>query len=188
MSLVRNDGVPSGRQFGILLQRIEQRREGLDGHNDDTGLLGQSFSQLLRFTLVAQITIDGSNHALSVLKLVDGVLKLAIQHRSVGHDDDRAEQLIALVIVELRQLMGRPGNGVGFAGARTVLDEVALAGTFFAGRLNQMVDHVPLVVPGENQGFLGLPVAMEIFFGFLFQVQKTAKDLKPGVFLEQLLP
>lgn len=106
MRLVRDHGVPTGCQLGVLLQRIKQGRESLDGDDDDPGLLGQRFGQLVGFTLVAQIAIDGAHDALSVLKLVYRVLQLAIQNCSVGYHDDRAEQLLSVVIVELGQLMG----------------------------------------------------------------------------------
>lgn len=51
-----------------------------------------------------------------VFKLVDGVLQLLVQYIAVRHHNDGAEQLVALGVIELGQLVGGPGNGVGFAG------------------------------------------------------------------------
>ncbi|MNN51678.1 hypothetical protein D3C81_1663370 [compost metagenome] len=100
MCFVGDHRVTATGQLGMLVQRIEQRREGLDGDDDDARLLSQRLGQLFGFALVADIPADRFDHALGVLELVDGVLQLAIQHRAVGDHDHRIEQALAGIVVQ----------------------------------------------------------------------------------------
>ena len=69
-----------------------------------------------------------------------------------------------------------------------MLNQIALADAFTAGGIDQAVDHLPLVVAGEDQGFFGGAAAVEVFDGFLLKVQKAAQYLEPSIRLKQLLP
>ena len=55
MRLVGDHRIAPAGKPRVLVQRIEQRREGLDGDDDDARLLGQCFGQLLGFALAADI-------------------------------------------------------------------------------------------------------------------------------------
>ena len=65
--------------------------------------------------------------------LIDGVLQLLVEIAAVGYDDDRVEDGAVLSVVDTGELMGEIGDGVGFAGASTVLDEVIVAGALVFG-------------------------------------------------------
>ena len=122
MRLISDHRITSAGQLGVLVQGVEQRREGLDGDDDNARLLGQRLGQLLGFALAAGFTVDLLDHTLGMLELVDGVLQLLIQHGAVGNHDHRVEEALAGLVVQRGQLMGRPGDGVGFARAGAVLD------------------------------------------------------------------
>ena len=65
--------------------------------------------------------------------LIDGVLQLLVEIAAVGDDDDRVEDGTVLSVVDAGELMGEVGDGVGFAGASAVLDEVVAASAFVFG-------------------------------------------------------
>ena len=188
MRLVGDHRIAPAGQLGVLVQGIEQRREGLDGDDDDARLLGQRLGQLLGLALVADVAGDRPHHALGVLELVDGVLQLAIQHRAVSDHDHRAEQPLAVIAVHRGELVGGPGDGVGLARAGAVLDQVTLARPFSVSGLDQLVDHIPLVVAREDHRFPGGQRAVEALAGLLVQMQEAPEHLEPGIRLEQLLP
>jgi hypothetical protein len=58
------------------------------------------------------------------LEVEQRLLKLGVDHVAVGDDQHGIEQLPVRCVVQLRQEVGGPGDGVGFAGASGVLDEV----------------------------------------------------------------
>ena len=60
-------------------------------------------------------------------ELLDGVRDLLVEDQAVGHHDDGVEHPLA-VVLQADQLVGQPGDGVGLAAARRVLDEVAVPG------------------------------------------------------------
>ncbi|MNQ91431.1 hypothetical protein D3C85_1068120 [compost metagenome] len=123
-----------------------------------------------------------------MLELVDGVLQLAIEHGAVGDHDHRVEQPLPGLVVQRGELVGGPGNRVGLARAGAVLDQVASSRPLSAGGVDQRVDHFPLVIAREDHGLLGDRLAVEVFRGFLVQVQEAAQHLEPGIRLEQALP
>ena len=77
--------------------------------------------------------VDLLHYPLLVLELVDGVLQLLVQDHPVGHDDDRVEDLLVLVVVKARQAMGQPGDGVDLAAAGRMLDQVVGPGALLPG-------------------------------------------------------
>ena len=88
--------------------------------------------------------------ALLVLELVDGVLQLLVEHAAVGDDDDRVEDLLVVAVVQARQPVGQPGDGVALAAAGRVLDQVVVAGALLA-RVGLAAAHaVELVVARED--------------------------------------
>ena len=60
-------------------------RELLDRRYDDTRAALQRILQLSRGA------VDLLDHAFGLLELRDGILKLAVQHDAIGHDDGRTE-------------------------------------------------------------------------------------------------
>jgi hypothetical protein len=185
--LVRDDGeVPAlqGLGFGDGLQR---EGEGLDGDDDDRRPCHQRGGEF--GGLGAGVAADGNHDAGLVLDLVDRVLQLGVQHGPVGHDDDGVEDLLVVGAVQGAELVRGPGDGVGLAGAGGVLDQVAVAGALGAGGLDELVDHVPLVVAGEQQGLADFPLAGDgVGLVADLQVQELADDVQPGVALQDLFP
>ena len=117
MGLVHNDRKPliAGAHFLI------DDRELLEGSNNDARPGLDGLPELLG------VLVNLLHHARHMVKLVDGVLQLAVQHPAVGDDDDRLEDLLVVVIVQAGEPVGKPGDGVGLAGTGAVLNEIVLA-------------------------------------------------------------
>ena len=159
VGLVHNNRKPlaAGAHFFV------DDRELLEGGNNDAcpGLNG--LPELLG------VLVDFLHHARHMVKLIDGVLQLTVQHPAVGNDDDRLEDFLVVVIVQTGEPMGQPGNGIGFAGTGAVLNEIVLAGAIGLYICQQLGHHIQLVVPGEDHP-LGLHLA-GFFVLFLLQVE-----------------
>jgi hypothetical protein len=109
---------------------------------------------------------------------------LAVEDSTIGDDNDGAKEFLASVVVEGGELVGGPGDRVGFAGASAVLDEVTLACAFAVGGVNQLVGDLPLVVAGEDEGFFAGDAAVEVFgFGFL-EMEEAVDDFEPSIGLK----
>jgi hypothetical protein len=88
---------------------------------------------------------------------------------------------VLLRVVQIGQEVRRPGDGVGLARARGVLDEVLLPGTFVEDRGDQLAGGVELVEAGEDHlGHLPLLV--------LLRDEVAAEQLQPAVALPDVLP
>ena len=185
--LVGDDGeVPALQSLGFG-DGLQREREGLDGDDDDRCPGHQRGGEF--GGLGAGVAADGDHDAGLVLDLVDRILQLGIQHRPVRHDDDGVEDLLVAGTVQGAELVRGPGDRVGLAGPGGVLHEVAVAGAFGAGGLDELVDDVPLVVAGEQQGLADFPFAGDGVGRVAdLQVQELADDVQPGVTLQDLLP
>jgi hypothetical protein len=96
-------------------------------------------------------------------ELLDRVANLLVQNAPVSDDDDRVEHR-AVVSAQTDELMRKPGDRVGFAAARRVLDQIPLTGSALLGIGEQPVDHVQLVVPRPDLN--GLLLAGPVVFRF----------------------
>ncbi len=101
MGLIDDDGVAALGQIADLLCH-----EGklLKGSNND-GYAGRQ-----RLGELRGIHVDLLYDSLLVLELTDCVLKLLVEHYPVGHDDDRIENLLVLLVVKARHPVDQPGN------------------------------------------------------------------------------
>ncbi len=101
-----------------------------------------------------------------MVKLVDRILKLTVQYSSIRYDNHGLKNLFVLAIVETREPMRQPCDGVGFAGTRTVLNEVVVTWSILPHIRQQFCYHVQLMVSRENQplGFdrSGLSVTLHL--------------------------
>ena len=79
-----------------------------------------------RFGKLARTLVDLLHHAVLVFELIDRVLKLLIKDQAIRDDDDRIENLLVLVVVQTREMVREPGDGIGLAGASRVLDQVVV--------------------------------------------------------------
>ena len=95
--------------------------------------------------------VDLLDHAPGLLELRDGILKLAVQHDAIGHDDRRAEDRLVGIVMQIGHLVCRPADGVGLAGACGVLDQIVMAGAVLTGVPHQLAHGVELLEAGKDQ-------------------------------------
>ena len=120
-------------------------RELLDRCDDDARAVLQRFLQLPRGA------VDLLDHAFGLLELRDGILKLAVQHDAIGHDDGRTEDPLVGIVMQIGHLVCCPADGVGFAGACRMLDQIVVAGAVPASVRHQPAHCVELLEAGEDQ-------------------------------------
>src|SRR3546814_20662395 len=70
------------------------------------------------------------------------------------------------------------GDGIRFPGSRAMLDQIALANALMASCINQLIDHIPLVVTGENQRFAHARRTVKILYLGLLQVKETRQHIQ----------
>ena len=75
--------------------------------------------------------------------------------RSVDDDDGVEEGAFCPLLVQFDELIGEPGDGVRFAGASRMLDEIPFACAVCPQVGQKLAHDVELVVAGEVEGFLG---------------------------------
>ena len=121
-----------------------------------------------------------------MVKLIHRILQLAVQHTAVGYNNHRLEDLLILRIVQTGQTMRQPCDGIGFTGARTVLNEIILAGTIPSHIIQQLGYHIQLVIAREDHAF-GLNLA-GLFIPFDFQMQILVQDFQQAVLRQHILP
>ncbi len=125
------------------------------------------------------VLVNDVDHARYLLELADGVLQLPIEHAAVGDDDDRTEDALILVVVQGRQPVRQPGDGVALTAAGAVLDEIVLPRAVRAGVRHQFLHRIALMVARENQ--TGRLVAV-------FYVQETAHQFQHASGGEDVFP
>ena len=91
VSLIGHHRKAAGFQAGALLNRLEHMGEGLNGDDNDGSAAGQCLGQLSRFAAIPLFPINAGDHPGCVIELSDGLLQLAIEHGTVGDDDDGIE-------------------------------------------------------------------------------------------------
>ena len=171
-----------------LVHLLEDDWELLEGGDDDAEAVVDGVPQVLGGLLV----VDEPDQPLLVLEAVDGGLQLCVKHPAVGHHDDGAEDRAVPRIVESRQAVCRPGDGVGLAAPRAVLDEVVLASPPAAHVGDELAHHVELVVAGEDDfalpDFLDLPVGLPDVLLLLRVADELLEDVEEAVPLQDVLP
>ena len=175
VGLVHNDG--KGLAGGIIHLLVDDG-ELLQGGDNDPLAVVQSVPQVFGGLLF----IDGYHGTQGVVKAGNGLLKLCIQHRAVGHDDHRVENGLVVIIVQAGESVGSPGNGIGLPGPGAVLYQIVFAGAIGSDILDQLPHHIHLVIPGEDDGLLGDLLLGAIFLGyFLFlylEIDKLLDDVQ----------
>ena len=128
VGFVDDDGKAPAFEFGHALG---DDRELLQGGDDD------GLARFQRFLQLGGMLVDFLDHAGGLLELLDGVLQLLVEHSAVGDDDNGIEQalVVAGILVEAGQLMGKPGDGVGLARAGGVLHQIVLPDPVLLHRL-----------------------------------------------------
>ena len=123
-----------------------------------------------------------------MFNLGNGVLKLLVQDRAVGDNDDAVEIGSAVFLAHSYELVSCPGNGIGFSRASAVLNQVRLARTFQTYGSQYVGDAFPLVKAGEKLIFFKICTASCVLGFLLFGDNKAMKNAQPVVFLQHLLP
>lgn len=185
---VGDDGVAAPLEADAVLDGLKDEGESLDRDDDDGRARLEGGGELLALAALTLVAVDLTDYAVVVLELVDGVLKLGVEDRAIGDDDHRVKDLLPRVVVEGRELVGRPRDGVALARPRAVLGEVLVAGAFEARGAEQLRDQVPLVIAREDEGlllgFAALPV-----LGFLdLEVDEAPEDAEQALGGEHLPP
>jgi hypothetical protein len=172
MSLVDDDRVAA---LGHARDLVDDEGELLEGRDDDARLLTHE-----RGGELGGILVDLLDGAVGVLQLVDGVLELAVEHHTVGDDDNLVEHLL-VTAVQGHEAVRQPSDRVRLARARRMLDQVAMPGAVLARVRLELQHRVPLMQPGEDQ--LDRPAAL-----VLLDVNEAGQDVEPRVALPDPLP
>ena len=137
-----------GSQFA---HGFQCERKSLDGANHNFLVTGERLGQLA--ALAAVLIGDGSDHANGALKVEQRFLKLRVDHVAVGDHQHGIEHLSVVGIVQLGQKVRRPCDGIGFATACAVLDEVLSARPVVEHCGLEFARHVELMKPRKDDLF-----------------------------------
>ncbi len=85
-----------------------------------------------------------------MVELVDRILQLAVKDAPVRNDDNGLEDLFIICIMKTAQAVGKPGDGIRFAGTGTVLDQIILPCTVDPHIREQLGHDIQLVVSRED--------------------------------------
>jgi hypothetical protein len=164
--------------FGKLADLLGHKRELLQRGDDDGGAAFQRLREL------AGILIDRLNDARLVLKLVNGVLKLPVEHPAVGDDDHAVENFAVRAVMDACKTVGEPGDGVALAAAGAVLDQVIASRAAAAHVVGELSHRVKLVIAREYHCLRNDPAV----FLFHLKVEKPRQDVDPAVAGKDILP
>ena len=85
--------------------------------------------------------------------------------------------------------MCQPCNGIGFAAACRVLNEIVFLAVMFDYICHQLAHGIELVIPGENQRFLGDTLTgVRVFLGLLLQEYDFINQIQHCIFFEDIFP
>ena len=185
VGFVHDDGVvaaPGGVHLliddGELLQR---------GHDDPRAAV-DGVPQVL----AALVLADGLHRAQGVVEAGDGGLELGVQNRPVRHHDHAGEHGVVVPVVQGRQPVSCPGDGVGLAGPGAVLDQVVVPGAVLGHVGDELAHHVQLVIPGEDQRLLPhhllRAVGQQLLLLVDLQMDKLLQNVHHAVLLEHFFP
>src|SRR6266566_3995235 len=145
MGFVYNHGKAFSRQRADL---IYDHRELLQRGDDDGLAIFKRLLQLVRGF------IDIFDHAKGLLELVYRLLELLVEHAAVSNDDDRIEYPLIPGVMEDRELVSQPGDGITLAAARAVFNQVTLSRPFRPRVRYQAAHGIEMVVTREDQALL----------------------------------
>ena len=141
VGLVDDDGAAPGGEraraalaalLGQLQQLARDERELLQRRDDDRHGVLERLGELPR------ALVDPLHDAALVLELVDRVLKLLVEHHAVGHHDHAVEDALVGRVVQRRQPVRQPADGVALAAAGRVLDQVVVPHALAARGVHQL--------------------------------------------------
>ena len=168
--------------LGHLEQLPRDERKLLQRGDDHRHRVLQRLGQLPR------ALVDLLHHAALVLELVDRVLQLLVEHHPVGHHDHAVEDPLILGVVQRRQSMRQPADGVALAAARRVLDEIVVADALAPGRVHQRAHGLKLVVAREDHRLLLDLAALVVALLLDLEMDEPRQQVEEAVPLQDLLP
>ena len=175
-------GLVHDHRVGAVGQRVDlvdDVRKLLQRRDDDAGLLaGERLGQL------GGVLVDALHHAVHVLKLVNGVLQLLVEHPPVGDHHHLVEHLLVGVVVQRRQSVRQPGDRVALARSGRVLHQVVVTGTVAAGSSGHGQHGIPLVEAGEDGDWCLLLRTLRCGL----DVDEPVQQVQPGVALPHPFP
>ena len=126
--------------------------------------------------------------AMLVLELIDGVLQLLIQHDAVRHHNHAVEDAGVVRVVQRRQTMRQPSDGVALAAAGRMLDQGVVPHAFAPRHIDQQAHRLKLVVAGKDQGLHLHLAPLLIALLFALQVQEAGQQVQQAATLQNFLP
>ena len=123
-----------------------------------------------------------------MLELVDSVLELLIEHDAVREHDHAVEDALVVGVVQRREPVGEPSDGVALAASGGVLDEVVVSRALPACGVHEQAHRLKLMVAGEDHGLRLDLVAPLVPLLFDLQVNETGQDVEQTVALQHLFP
>jgi len=160
---------------GCPQQAAQHKGKFLQRGHHDLGAVDQCRGQL------AGVLVNGLDHALGMLDLVNGILQLPVQHLAVGDHDHAVVDLLVLRRVQAGQPVGEPGDGVSLAAASRMLDQIVAAGPLLARAGHLLAHGIQLMVARKNHILpchQALPALAVVDLDIvLFHKQKVAQNI-----------
>ena len=130
-----------------IVKVFVREQELLDRTDDDTFAVVDRLYQTLRVLLL----VDRFDQSRGVVKAVDRILQLIVEHYAVGDHDDRIENRFVVLVVERREAICYPRDGIGLAASCGMLDEIVFADSVLEHFADDLAHDVQLMEPGEDQ-------------------------------------
>ena len=137
---------------------------------------------------LSRACVDPLHDAALVFELVDRVLELLVEHDAIGDHDHAVEDALVGGIVQGREPMRQPTDGVALAAARGMLDEVVVPHALATRGVHQYAHRLELVVAGEDHGLRLDLAALIISFLVDLQVDEAGEEIEQAVTLQHLFP
>ena len=168
--------------LGHLEQLARDEREFLHRGDDHRNGVLEGLGELSR------AFVDPLHDAALVFELIDGVLKLLVEHDAIGDHDHAVKDPLVGRIVQGSEPMRQPTDGVALAAARRMFDEVVVPHALAAGGVHQHAHRLELVVAGEDHGLRLDLAALIVAFLVDLQVDETGEEVEQAVALQHLFP
>ena len=147
-----------------LLHVFLGKEELLNRTNDNALFIVDGFRKAAGVLFI----IDSFDQADLMLKAVDCILELAIQHNTVGDNDHRVKQAIILHIVNRCQAIGNPRNRVRLTGTSRVLNQIVSADAILLHISQNFLHYIVLMIAREDHFLFSNGFAYAVLDHFLF--------------------
>ena len=173
--LVNDDG--KGCVLMVVADFIQNVRKFVYGGDDDFFAAGNGLAQVAGMLR----PLHGVAH---LHELLDGVAYLLVQIHTIRHHNDGIHHGLA-VFLQPHQLVRQPGNGVGFAAARRMLDEVFVPDAFLLHIGKKRTHHHKLMKARKN---LLMTDFFGVFVNFGNNLRVVFDDVGKRLLLQNVFP